>query len=121
MRLAGGLRARGSVAGAHVTGLSGRLTVALQGMRRRAPAEAASRRVALDRATSGYLVGTRARIEHLAALHELLSPARTVSRGYAIVWTGDGKRVRTDAAGVCAGDELSLELRDGRIQVEVSG
>lgn len=120
-RLGGGLRSRGSVAGAHVTGLSGRLAAALLGMRRRAPAEIAGRRIALDRAASGYLAGKRARVGHLSALHELLSPARTVSRGYAIVWTGDGERVLTDAAAACPGDELSVELRDGRIQVEVNG
>jgi exonuclease VII large subunit len=58
-------------------------------------------------------------VEQLSALHELLSPARTVSRGYAIVRTRDRDRVITDAAAARAGDELSIELRDGRIDVEV--
>lgn len=120
IRLGGGLRTRGSVAGAHVNGLSGRLVAAVGGIRLRAPAELEHRRVALDRQANVFLADARARMQHLASLHELLSPARTVSRGYAIVRRLDGDRVISDAAAARAGDELSIELRDGRIQVEVS-
>ncbi len=120
-RLGGGLRARGSVARTHVTGLSGRLVAAVRGMQLRAPSELQRRRLALERSTQVYLTDTRARVEQLAALHEVLSPARTVSRGYAIVRSVDGTRVVTEAATTHAGDELSIQLRDGHIQVEVSG
>jgi exodeoxyribonuclease VII large subunit len=120
-RLGSGLRNRGSLAGAHVDGLSGRLVAAIRGKQLRAPAEIARRALALERATSGRLADTRARVDHLAALHELLSPARTVSRGYAIVRTVDDDRVLTDAAAATVGDALLIELRDGRINVEVRG
>lgn len=121
LRLGGGLRTRGSVAGARVGGLTERLVAAVRGVRMRAPTELERRRVALERATGTLLVETRARVEHLAALHELLSPARTVGRGYAIVRTVAGDRVLTDAAAAHAGDALSIELRDGRVHVEVRG
>ena len=119
MRLGGGLRTRGSVAGAHVTGQAGRLVAAIRRVRLGAPAEIQRRRVSLDRAMGTVLADTRSRVEQLAALHELLSPARTVSRGYAIVRTSEGDHIITDAAAALAGDELSIELRDGRVQVEV--
>ena len=118
-RLGGGLRTRGSVAGAHVTGLAGRLVSAIRRVQLGVPAQIERRSAALDRATGAVLADARSRMEQLSALHELLSPARTVSRGYAIVRTRDGDRVITDAAAARANDELSIELRDGRVQVEV--
>ncbi len=95
LRLAGGLRTRGQLSQARVDGLSDRLIGALRGMRMRAPGELDRRRIALRRATLDHLAGVRTRVEHLAALHELLSPSRTVSRGYAIVRAADDDRVVT--------------------------
>lgn len=120
-RLGGGLRTRGTVARTHVNGLSGRLTAAVRGLGQRAPIEVQRRGLALDRAATTVLAGARARVEHLAALHELLSPSRTVSRGYAIVRTIDDDRVVTNATATNPGDALSVQMRDGRIQVEVRG
>ena len=118
-RLGGGLRTCGSIKGAHVSGLSRRLVSAIRGVRQRAPTELERRHAALDRAAAGVLAETRSRVEHLGALHELLSPSRTVSRGYAIVRTLADDRVITEAAGTQSGDHLSIELRDGRVEVEV--
>ena len=120
-RLAGGLRTRGSLSGSHVASLSGRLATAIRGIRSRAPAEVERRRVMLARAVETVLGDARGQVGHLAALHELLSPARTVGRGYAIVRRSEGDRVVTEAAATSAGEELSIELRDGRVQVEVRG
>jgi exodeoxyribonuclease VII large subunit len=120
-RLAGRLRTRGSLSGSHVESLSGRLSTAIRGIRSRAPAEVERRRMMLDRGIQTVLATSRGRVGHLAALHELLSPARTVGRGYAIVRRSDGDRVVTDAAETSTGEELSIELRDGRVQVEVRG
>ena len=118
-RLGGGLRTRGSVADAHVTGLAGRLVSAIRRVQLGGPVQIEGRSVALERAVGSLLADARSRMEQLAALHELLSPARTVRRGYAIVRTHDGDRVITDAAAARACDELSIELRDGRVRVEV--
>lgn len=120
-RLGGGLRTRGSVAGAHLAGLGARLAAAMRVTQTNAPMHLERRRLALERAGAMYLADTRARVEHLAALHTLLSPARTVSRGYAIVRAVEDDRVITDGASTRPGDGLSIELRDRRIQVEVSG
>ena len=53
-------------------------------------------------------------MERAEALLALLSPRRTVARGYAIVRDADGGAVIASAAGVDPGDALSIELRDGR-------
>ena len=120
-RLAAGLRTRGSLSGAHVANLAGRLATALRGIHGRAPGEVERRRLLLDRGIQTVMAGAQGRVGHLAALHELLSPARTVGRGYAIVRRREGDRVVTDAAVTTVGEELSIELRDGRVHVEVRG
>jgi exodeoxyribonuclease VII large subunit len=120
-RLASGLRTRGTVARTHVTGMSGRMTAAVRGLGLRAPTEVSRRGTALERAATALLADARGRLAHLAAMHELLSPARTVSRGYAIVRTVGDERVVTHASDANPGDALSVELRDGRIHVEVRG
>ncbi|HTI32507.1 MAG TPA: exodeoxyribonuclease VII large subunit, partial [Miltoncostaea sp.] len=62
-----------------------------------------------------------ARAEGLLAL---LSPQRTVARGYAIVRDAGDGGVIAAAAGVTPGQGLSIELHDGRVAAtatEVSG
>jgi exodeoxyribonuclease VII large subunit len=74
---------------------------------------AAARR---ERAETGL-----ARAEGLLAL---LSPQRTVARGYAIVRDAGDGGVIASAAGVAPGQGLSIELHDGRVAAtatEVSG
>ena len=97
--LARALRGRGELAGDRVERLAPRLAPAL----RRAAAAAAGR---ADRAQ---------------AMLGLLSPSRTVARGYAIVREAGGGAVVADAAGVEPGRELELELRDGRVSATATG
>jgi exodeoxyribonuclease VII large subunit len=97
--LARALRGRGELARDRAERLAPRLAPAL----RRAGAAAAAR---ADRAE---------------AMLGLLSPQRTVARGYAIVRDAQGGRVIAGAAGVAAGDELSIELRDGRVSARATG
>ena len=92
------LRGRGELAGDRAERLGLRLAPAL----RRAGAAAAGR---ADRAE---------------AMLGLLSPRRTVARGYAIVRDAE-ERVVAEAAGVEAGRELSIELRDGRVAARATG
>lgn len=91
--LARALRGRGELARDRTERLAPRLAPAL----RRAGAAAAARADAAE------------------ALLALLSPARTVARGYAIVREADGGRVVADAAALEPGRELAIELRDGRV------
>jgi exodeoxyribonuclease VII large subunit len=97
--LARALRGRGALAGDRAERLGARMAPAL----RRAGAGAAGR---ADRAE---------------AMLGLLSPRRTVARGYAIVRDAPGGRVVAEAASVAAGDELAIELRDGVLAVRATG
>jgi exodeoxyribonuclease VII large subunit len=97
--LARALRARGELAGDRAERLGQRLAPAL----RRAGAAAA------------------ARAERAEAMLALLSPRRTLARGYAIVRDAGGGRVIADAAGVEAGRGLEIELRDGRLAARATG
>ena len=65
--------------------------------------------------------GRRARRAGRQAMLGLLSPSRTVARGYAIVRDGGGRGGVADAAGVEPGRELELELRDGRVRATATG
>ncbi|MEZ0285095.1 MAG: exodeoxyribonuclease VII large subunit, partial [Thermoleophilia bacterium] len=62
-----------------------------------------------------------ARVERAEAMLAVLSPQRTVARGYAIVREAEGGRVVAEAAAVAPGRELSIELRDGRIAATATG
>ena len=62
-----------------------------------------------------------ARADRAEAMLAVLSPRRTVARGYAIVREAEGGRVVADAAGVGPGRELSIELRDGRLAATATG
>jgi exodeoxyribonuclease VII large subunit len=96
-------------------GRSGTLARALRGRgdlaRDRAERLAPRLAPALRRAA----VAATERADRSGALLALLSPRRTVARGYAIVREADGGRVVADAAAVEPGRELSIELRDGRL------
>ena len=93
------LRGRGELARDRAERLAPRLAPAL----RRAGAAAAAR---ADRAE---------------AMLAVLSPRRTVARGYAIVRESGSDRVIADAAAVEAGRGLSIELRDGRLAARATG
>lgn len=110
-----GLRTRGQLATALTTGLDARMAVGLRSVARRSVDHAISLGAALERAATDTLRLRSAHVERLAALHALLSPARTVARGYAIVHAEDDDRVIASARGIRSGERLSIELRDGRV------
>jgi exodeoxyribonuclease VII large subunit len=83
--------------------------------RRRQRLEQAHER--LRRAPALAVERKRARLEHSAGRLRALSPRATLQRGYAIVRSGD-EIVRSTAA-VAAGDEIDVEVADGRFGARV--
>ncbi len=71
----------------------------------------------LQRAPAVAVERKRARLEHAAGGLRTLSPRATLERGYAIVRTGDAI-VRSRQA-VKTGDELAVEVADGRFGARV--
>ncbi|KON80003.1 exodeoxyribonuclease VII large subunit [Azoarcus sp. PA01] len=61
----------------------------------------------------------RARLEGLAAHLQHLAPHAVLARGYSITRDADGRIVRT-AAGVGAGEKVSVELATGRLHATVN-
>lgn len=59
------------------------------------------------------------RLAHLGEVLELLSPGRTVARGYAIVRDAATGTVRTRRHDIDAGSALDVEMRDGTMRVHV--
>ena len=111
------LRASGALGRDRVERLAPRLSSALVRVGAGAPAELAARSAALGRAVAGRAESASGRVERAASLLALLSPERTVARGYAIVRdAGDGS-VIASAGGVGSGRRLEIGLRDGRIAV----
>ncbi len=119
-RLARGLRSRGRRAEDLLGSLDGRMR---SGLARNAVSAAEG----LARAERGLVAGAQgvARnagrdVDRLGRMLELLSPERTVSRGYAIV-RGEGDRVVAGVEGIVAGSSVSVEMRDGRLTADVTG
>jgi exodeoxyribonuclease VII large subunit len=104
-RLAGGLRHAGTAARHRVDLLGTRMSPALRRSHQTATSGTARSAERLARARGG-------------AMLELLSPERTVERGYAIVRDGAGQVVGriTDVA---AGQRLAVMVRDGTLGVDV--
>ena len=71
----------------------------------------------LRRAPALAVERKRARVEHAAGRLRALSPRATLERGYAIVRTRD-EIVRT-ASAVASGDEVEVEVADGRFGARV--
>ena len=61
------------------------------------------------------------RVERASALLALLSPERTVARGYAIVRDGVDGAVIGSAAAIETGQDLSIRLRDGVVAARAEG
>jgi exodeoxyribonuclease VII large subunit len=59
-------------------------------------------------------------LEHQLARARGLSPLATLERGYAVLTDGEG-HVVTDVARASEGQELQVRVRDGRLQVTVTG
>lgn len=64
------------------------------------------------------LARVRVKLTHAAASMELLSPQRTLERGYAIALKADGRIVR-GAADATAGEALTLRVGQGELGVRV--
>ena len=118
-RLGQSLRARGQVAGARTDALGARLAPALASRARQAPIAVTTLRDRLARGVRDAVLRAGDDLERMAALHTLLSPSRTVARGYAIVRDRRSGHVVADRVSTSAGQLLALELRDGSIDVRV--
>jgi exodeoxyribonuclease VII large subunit len=61
-----------------------------------------------------------ARLAALAGKLDSLSPLAVLSRGYALVWDGQGRLLR-DAAGVEVGESVRIRLESGALAARVTG
>ena len=111
--LARALRGRGDLARDRIDRLAPRLGPALGRVSARAASDLDGAGASLRRAAGARAQVAAGRVERAEALLALLSPRRTVARGYAIVRAGDDGRVVASVAGVDPGDALSIEMRDG--------
>ena len=100
--------------------------VALDAARPALLANARQAPIAVAAAHDRLVLGARAvlshagnEVERIGALHALLSPSRTVARGYAIVRDQESGRVIAERAATVAGQQLAVELRDGIVDVRV--
>jgi exodeoxyribonuclease VII large subunit len=115
------LRARGALGRDRVERLAPRLSGALMRVGAGAPAELEARTLGLRRTVGARIDGASGRVEGAGALLALLSPERTVARGYAIVRDARDGAVIASAAGVEEGRGLTIALRDGRLAARVEG
>jgi exodeoxyribonuclease VII large subunit len=113
------LRVRGERASAEVAALAGRMGREVTRAAARAPGDLEARRAALERGLERRMADARTRSEQSAALLAMLSPSRTVARGYAIVRDAASGAVVTETAAARRDQALDLELRDGRLPVRV--
>lgn len=72
----------------------------------------------LDRAMGRVIPARRGRATAAARRLAALSPLAVLGRGYAIVEDRSGQ-VRSDAAGLVAGEPGTLRMRDGRVRITV--
>ncbi len=93
--------------------LTGRVALGLGRMVTRAETALGEAGRRLDLAAHAQLDRRRLALARAAGQHEILSPERTVGRGYVIVRDAATRRVRTSSAAVGAGDRLALQFRDG--------
>jgi len=74
----------------------------------------------LDALIRAGLSARRSALSRFAAQLDGLSPLSVLSRGYALVWDGEGRRLVRDAADVAVGDSLRIRLHAGRLRAIVS-
>lgn len=101
--------------------LAPRLGAALGRISARAPERVDEAERTLLRATAARRGAAEAGLARAEGLLALLSPRRTVARGYAIVRDAGGGAVIASAGGVEAGRELRIELRDGEVAATATG
>ena len=73
---------------------------------------------AMQVAMQNGLARRRARLDHLAAQLQALSPTNILERGYALVFDAEGNLVK-DAAQVNAGSEITAQVAKGKIAATV--
>ncbi|MFN8110948.1 MAG: exodeoxyribonuclease VII large subunit [Thermoleophilia bacterium] len=111
--LVAALRRCGARVEGRVHGLEARMVPAL---RRHTAAGAAAVAACDERLLRAVRAGTRergARVDTLATLLEALGPERTVARGYAIIRRPHSGAPVVDAAGLEAGMDVRIHMRDG--------
>jgi exodeoxyribonuclease VII large subunit len=77
-----------------------------------------------DRLLARFRVGLEKRrsgLGRLVATLDSLSPLAVLSRGYALVWEADGRRLVRDAADVGVGDPLRVRLHRGTLTTTITG
>lgn len=72
----------------------------------------------METAMRNGLAKRRARVEHLNAQLQALSPTNILERGYALVFDAKGKLVK-NAAQVKAGEEITAQVAEGKISATV--
>ncbi|MEQ9335777.1 MAG: exodeoxyribonuclease VII large subunit, partial [Miltoncostaeaceae bacterium] len=117
--LADGLRRAGTAGRGRLEGRSERLHRGLARAAHTAGELLPGRSARMERAMENRLAAARSGLARAEGLLGALSPAATLSRGYAIV-RSEG-RVVTDGAPARPGDRWEVELHDGRVGVRVEG
>jgi exodeoxyribonuclease VII large subunit len=74
----------------------------------------------LDGLARQQVAARRGTLARLAGKLDSLSPLAVLSRGYALVWDGDGHLVRA-AADVAVGDPLRIRVQSGTLAARVTG
>jgi exodeoxyribonuclease VII large subunit len=74
----------------------------------------------LDGLARQQVAARRGALARLAGKLDSLSPLAVLSRGYALVWDGEGRLVR-DAADVAVGDPLRIRVQSGTLAARVTG
>lgn len=113
--LASALRRPEAVGRDRVERLEPRMGAALRRTAARAPALVDASARALDRGAAARRERAEARLTRAEGLLALLSPRRTVARGYAIVRDAEQGGVLASAAAIAPGRPLRIELRDGEV------
>lgn len=114
------LRARGQRAGDRLRGQEERLRSSLLRTGERSAKDLEQGERSLDLRTRAIAEHAGRDVARLEGMLNLLSPQRTVSRGYAIVRGADGHVLAT-VDRVSPGAAISVEMRDGRLSADVSG
>lgn len=73
----------------------------------------------LDGTVTVRIKNERSELMLLAGKLEALSPLAVLSRGYAIVRSGDGGTDISDVSSLCVGEHVNIRLRDGSAAAEI--
>lgn len=118
-QLVRGLRDTGGSAHSDLAVAARRLAPAVRGLVRRSHERLARQHEVLRRGTVDLAHRRRAQLDHAAGLLGVLSPERTVDRGYAIVRRRVDGSIVTTAAGLATGDAVAIRLRGGEVAADI--